>query len=227
MNSAVLQLPDGAGIHLIVGGSFGRAVGEQLESVWPGTVRTVIGAQGWPAGASASWPPARLRILVSGRDEPQLTEILDDRSYAWHTPWFPVILDHPRLRFGPIVTPGVGACHHCFDARRRQHEPARSAGRELQNFYREHPLIGPEGWLPAHVALAAAMIRATVPAVLTSENRTDLGGRVRQLHLLDLTATSAVVTGVHGCSRCGTPRPNPDRTWKPIADAFAGPVRHG
>jgi hypothetical protein len=38
---------------------------------------------------------------------PRLSEILDARSADWGTPWFPVLAEHPRLRVGPLVVPGV------------------------------------------------------------------------------------------------------------------------
>src|SRR6185436_18562784 len=56
-----------------------------------------------------------------------VTEVVDRAAFAWRRPWFPVLLDEPYLRCGPVAVPGRSACHGCFSRRRRQHAQAADA----------------------------------------------------------------------------------------------------
>ena len=101
---------------LAVGG-FGRRVAQRLS-----TVDSSVAAIDVTTGTHpAAWPDADLYVLAAEWEADELVEMVESSAFAWRRPWFPVLLDHPHLRVGPVVVPGQSACHRCFDRRRRQH----------------------------------------------------------------------------------------------------------
>jgi bacteriocin biosynthesis cyclodehydratase domain-containing protein len=213
------------GVHLIATGDFGVAVAERLQASRPELTITSPGTSAVPLTASSAWPSAALRVLLAWREAPRLAETLDARSADWRTPWLPVVMEHPRLRVGPVVVPGAGACYRCFLRRRQQHEPDTAVTAALHAHYDAEPTAGPRGYLPHHVTLAAALAEA---ALTRFDDGTLAGqaGLVRHYHLLEHQVSSAHVTGLHGCPRCRRHDPAVS-TWRQLAAEVSALVRPG
>ncbi|MFG2179974.1 TOMM precursor leader peptide-binding protein [Streptomyces abikoensis] len=207
-------------VHVLALGDFGVAVAEQLLREHDGV--EVTSDRDSHQQFSAGWPQADVRVLVSWREAPHLAEILDARSAAWRTPWFPIVAEHPRLRIGPLVVPGAGACYRCFRKRRAQHERDNAITAALHAHYDAEPAAGPEGFLPQHVSLAAGSALDLLHRLEDDGGRRD-AGTVRHWHLLEQLITSARVVGVHGCDRCRTNagRNPAGSSWEDLANDLA------
>ncbi|MDJ1132791.1 TOMM precursor leader peptide-binding protein [Streptomyces iconiensis] len=205
-------------VHVLAVGDFGAEVARCLGRAHPGTVVSHDrAARGTALLDSSGWPPARIRVLASWRETPRLMETLDARSADWRTPWFPVVNEHPRLRVGPVVVPGEGACYRCFRRRRAQHEPPSTRSTLLHTHYDAHPEAGVAGFLPHHVDMAAAAASDVLHRIERGESA-DTAGNVRHWNVLEHRMSSARVVGVHGCDRCR--RSSPDAataSWEPLA----------
>ncbi|MFE7295112.1 TOMM precursor leader peptide-binding protein [Streptomyces sp. NPDC057579] len=188
-------------VHVLALGDFGAAVAERLLREHDGI--EVTSDRDSLQQFSAGWPQADFRVLISWREPPHLADVLDARSAAWRIPWLPIVAEHPRLRIGPLVVPGAGACYRCFRKRRYQHERDSATTAALHAHYDAEPSAGPEGFLPQHVSLAAASALDLLHRFEDDGGRRD-AGMVRHWHLLEQLITSARVVGVHGCDRCRT-----------------------
>lgn len=208
-----------AQLHVLAVGDFGAEVARHLGRAHPGAL--VTSDKDSALLDSSGWPPARIRVLASWREAPRLMETLDARSAEWRTIWFPVVNEHPRLRVGPVVVPGEGACYRCFRRRRAQHEPPTTRTALLHAHYDAHPEAGVAGFLPHHVDMAAA----TATEMLRRVERGDAGevaGNVRHWNVLEHRMSTARVVGVHGCDRCR--RDSPDAaggSWEGLARELA------
>ncbi|MBT2454180.1 TOMM precursor leader peptide-binding protein [Streptomyces sp. ISL-86] len=213
-------------VHVLAVGDFGTAVADRLflerrDIAVTSDVKSSL-------EFSSVWPEAQVRILASWRETPRLAELLDARSADWGTTWFPVVAEHPRLRIGPVVVPGEGACYRCFRQRRSQHERDSSHTATLHAHYDASPAAGTAGFLPHHVDMAAGMALDVLRRVEAGETE-HLAGNVRHWHVLEQHVTGARVVGVHGCDRC---RPRPvdptSATWEQLArDLAPWPVLAG
>jgi bacteriocin biosynthesis cyclodehydratase domain-containing protein len=203
-------------VHLLAVGNFGEAVAGRLAAVREDTVVSAARTSRWPLTTSAAWPEADLRVLLSWREAPRLADVLDARSADWRTPWLPVVLEHPRLRVGPVVAPGHGACYACFLRRRKQHEPDAQITAALNARYDADPDAGPQGFLPHQVSLAAGMAEAEI-GYFDAGTLDERGGLVRHYHLLEHQITTSRVLRVHGCGRCNRAA-EPTSSWQQLAD---------
>lgn len=201
-----------APLHVMAVGAFGHQVASRLAGVVPGTVVTV--EDGGQRPDSSRWPTSARRVVVAWRPVPRLAARLDDLCHNWGDTWFSAILEHPYLRVGPTVVPGSGPCHECFDRRRFQHDPSAALVRALYAAY-DDPAVGPVGHLPHHAALATVLVLRTL-ADLDGAGK-DTPGVVRRLHLLDGSASTDRITGMHGCPRCGLGRDEVIRSVAPLA----------
>ncbi|GAB1641477.1 TOMM precursor leader peptide-binding protein [Krasilnikovia sp. MM14-A1259] len=206
-------------IHVIALGDFGTAVAKNLADGRPNITMTDSSGP-WPASASAQWPNAAIRILLSWREAPAVADVIDARAADWGTPWFTVTVDHPRLRLGPVVVPGAGACYRCFTRRRNQHERDRASTSAVHDLYDRDPKAGPGGFLPHHVTLAAALAEAQLDR-FDAATLDDSAGTVRHYNLLDHQASTATVVGLHGCDRCRPTTQRQDATWAALARDLA------
>jgi bacteriocin biosynthesis cyclodehydratase domain-containing protein len=203
-------------VHLLAVGALGRDVAERITREIDEAVITRVGDRGSPP---AAWPVARLHVLCAWRHVEGLADQIDECAHAWGVPWLPVVVEHPRLRVGPLVIPGAGPCYRCFRLRLAQHDPHASVASALVARYERDPWAGPAGHLPGHALLAAA---SALRAVYELDGATACAGRVRELNLLTQDTRSASVVGVHGCERCGSGRDERDRSWRALRDDLAG-----
>ncbi|WP_053690380.1 TOMM precursor leader peptide-binding protein [Streptomyces sp. WM6372] len=213
-------------VHVLAVGDFGTAVADRLLQERPEIAVTSDVKNSLEF--SSVWPEARVRILASWRETPRLAEMLDARSADWGTPWFPVVAEHPRLRIGPVVVPGEGACYRCFRQRRGQHERDNSHTATLHAYYDASPTAGTAGFLPHHVDMAAGMALDVLRRLEAGETER-LAGNVRHWHVLEQHMTGARVVGVHGCDRCRPRQADPaSATWQQLArDLGAWPALPG
>jgi hypothetical protein len=113
-------------------GEFGRRVGEELARTAPRSVvlDTTDGSH------PGRWPGRDVLVVAADGDPEPLTEAVERAAFAWRRPWFPIVVDHPYLRCGPVVVPGAGACGRCFRRRRAQHGAL--PGPDVRGFAQHH-----------------------------------------------------------------------------------------
>ncbi|MEU3568945.1 TOMM precursor leader peptide-binding protein [Kitasatospora sp. NPDC036755] len=201
-------------VHVLALGDFGTAVAERLRRDHDGVV--VTSDREGPQQFSARWPRADVRVLASWREAPAVAEALDARSAAWGTPWLPVVAEHPRLRIGPLVVPGKGACYRCFRRRRSQHERDSALTAALHAHYDAHAEAGPGGFLPQHAVLAAGAALDLLRRLEHDAGDKD-AGTIRHWHLLEQHLAAARVVGVHGCDRCRRTSTSAGSSWEDLA----------
>lgn len=204
-------------MHVLSVGNFGRAVADRLASGPSPAIVTRVDGSG--AADSASWPVAEVRVLCAWRPVPALARLLDELAFAWGVPWLPVIVEHPDLVVGPFVIPGEGACHGCLRRRFAQHSLSADIVSALHDRYEADPALGPGGFMPFHVRLAAAMI-------LEMLDRRE-AGRVVQVGLVTQRLRAGTVVGVHGCRRCRSPRDESTRSYARLGPELEPLLRAG
>ncbi|MGY4954750.1 TOMM precursor leader peptide-binding protein [Streptomyces nigrescens] len=202
-------------VHVLAVGDFGAAVAERLQRGHH-DVEVTSDREG-PLRFPASWPVADVRILASWREVPALSELVDARSADWRTTWLPVVAEHPRLRIGPLVVPGEGACYRCFRGRRAQHERDSALTAALHAHYDADSKAGPGGFLPQHAALAAGVALDLLRRLESAGGVGQDAGTVRHWHLLEQHLASARVVAVHGCDRCRRTSAPAGASWQELA----------
>lgn len=200
-------------VHILHLGAFAHEVHAAATQLLTSEGHEVTGADvavGRNA-APAFWPVSDLHVLVTGRPAPHLERLLDRSVVETRTPGATVLLEHPRLRLGPLVT-GSGACLGCLQVRRAQHDTTYAKTLPLLQAYDADPALEPAGHLPHHVGIAAAWLGDLVTALETGA-AADYSGRVSHLNLHTGTAGSDRVVGVHACPRCRATPPLHESTW--------------
>jgi bacteriocin biosynthesis cyclodehydratase domain-containing protein len=180
---------------LVVGvGAFGRRVAASLSAANSGSVVVLD-----PTVPLDDLPVRGCTVYAGDANSAQL-EVLDARAYRLGLAWLPVVLDHPYLRCGPFVVPGRGACHRCFERRRRQHPSEWSVSERSGG-------AAVSGFADHHVALAVALARRALrrdgpPRRYAPVYRVDMFGR---------SLGRAVVVPVNRCPRCRVRRDSAGR----------------
>jgi len=205
-------------IHVISVGAFGHAVATTLGALLPDVIETIADASTHPS----HWPAARVHLLAAWRPAPAISRTLDDMSHAWRTPFIEAVMETPFLRVGPIVVPGLGACHGCAERRALQHSPRPREHQALRDFYDANPQHGPRGFLPALADIAAARLAQGVHQV--DRDPAAAAGRVWRMNTVQRDTTSATVVGIHGCPRCGLDRDEATRGVARLARVARGLV---
>ncbi|MFD8815469.1 TOMM precursor leader peptide-binding protein [Streptomyces sp. NPDC059627] len=140
---------------------------------------------------------AKAVVVVLWRHSPAWCDEFDALAFRTRTRWLPVVMEHPRLRIGPLVSPGEGPCHRCFEQRRIQHDPHPETTAALAAAYDAAPESGPAGYLPHHARLAAHLAEA----MLSSH---DTAGLLTTVGLNAGKTASRRVSACHGCTRCSS-----------------------
>jgi bacteriocin biosynthesis cyclodehydratase domain-containing protein len=194
MASAIRVAP-GATVVCAVG-EFGAAVAGILTRVLPSTAE--IEPERLPAAFTAR--PKAL-VLALWRPVPALCEQADALAHTYGVPWLPITAEHPVTRIGPWIRPGAGPCHRCYVERRIQHDTHALTTSALHQAYDADADCGPQGYLPPHAQVAAAVALA----LLTRSPEQERAGDVTVYNPAQgLLATNPVV-GRHQCDRCGPP----------------------
>jgi bacteriocin biosynthesis cyclodehydratase domain-containing protein len=146
---------------------------------------------------STNWPAARARVLVTSVRDRAAERHLDTVARGTGKTWIPVQLEARSLRIGPVTGTPRAACLDCFDRRQEQHGRRSSTDVELE---RAHgPATSVEGFTPAHVDIAAAIISD----ITSSDERVAAAtSSLWRFGHSDLSAKEAVVIPVSGCRRC-------------------------
>jgi len=201
-------------VHVLPVGPLGEAVAGRL------TVAGILRGPCWPP---RRWPEARLRILSAWRPSPRLAAALDQACFAAGIPWIPVVFEHPVVRIGPAVVPGLGPCYTCARQRFLQHDEDADTTRAVHDFYDAHAGAGPAGYLPPVATIVAAVASRAVDRLDRDPGAE--AGLVRQLDILTMETTMGRVCGLSRCPRCGTA----DRTADALASQLSGALRraHG
>jgi bacteriocin biosynthesis cyclodehydratase domain-containing protein len=200
--------PEASIVHLLSVGPFGEAVGSYLKTIRDDIAQTSVIDNTVPL--PATWPDARLHVLVAWRPVPDLCELLNQLSHEWQRPFFPVIQDLTAIRFGPIVVPGRGACWKCWVTRWHQHSGWTKERASLLSYYASHSSVGPAGYLEPFALMTAVRIAQTVTAV---DSATATPGSLWQIDMLTRQVTGSIVVGVHDCRWCGLGRPKATRSF--------------
>lgn len=195
-------------VQLLVVGSFGKTVAGYLKTFRQDVLETVVADDVIPL--PETWEPARILALAAWRPVPSLCELLDDLCHRWARPFVPLIVDSRVLRLGPVVIPGREGCWRCWSMRHRQHGEWPEEQSALLQYYASHPDSGPQGFLEPFALMGAARIRQTIEAL---DSSTATAGQIWQIDMLTGHVVTGLVIGVHGCSRCGEPRPESTRSY--------------
>lgn len=199
----------GKPIHVFTAGAFGAAVVIRLRTLMTDVIVTACDTA--EATGPSYWPPARLHAIAAWRPVPRLARILNQTSYAWKTPFIPAVLEASHLVVGPVVVPGLGACHACYERRRLQHDPRPEARSALLNQYEQDPDSGAQGHLAVFADIAAVRMAQSIRQVETEPAQA--AGRVWRFDVLTRQVAASVVTGVHGCVHCGLRREEATRSY--------------
>ncbi|WZX99234.1 TOMM precursor leader peptide-binding protein [Bacillus sp. FSL W7-1360] len=196
-------------IHIIAVGKFGLEVATQIEKRVGHTVVTEM-PERLPLLPSDRFPVARLHILASWKPVSSLSKMMDNLSFAWNVPWIPIVLNHPQLQIGPVVTPKEGPCFHCYEKRVLQHSPFPGHIHAMHHYYDQTPTAGPKGYVRAFAGWSASHI-LYIDSILTIGDE-DVSGCLWQMDVLTRESCRSLVVGVHGCPRCGLGRSEKDRS---------------
>lgn len=186
-------------LHIVAIGAFGKAVASRLAGD-----NVVCDFD----SALTFLPDTAVRVVVAWRPVPALFSSVDHLAFETGVPWFPVVQQHPVIRIGPSVVPGIGPCYYCAQRRFLQHEESSLLDEALLQFYSVNSTVGPTGYLPPVVSIVAATVKRVVQRLATDPSAE--AGRVRQLNVVSLETTMGTVAGIHGCTRCGPPQQTTD-----------------
>jgi bacteriocin biosynthesis cyclodehydratase domain-containing protein len=210
-NKIYLPRPNGHihAVHILSVGAFGQAVAGALKRLVAGVYETRV--DGGHLTYPALWPTAQVHLLATWRPMPRLSRACDEMSHAWRAPFIEAVLETPNLRVGPVVVPGVGACHACAERRALQHSPRPIEHIALREFYDANPQQGPQGFLPGFPEIAAVRL-AQFMRQIRSEPAA-VAGRVWRMNTIHRETVSSMVVGVHECPRCGLKRDESTRSF--------------
>jgi bacteriocin biosynthesis cyclodehydratase domain-containing protein len=174
-------------------GKFGAAVAQALGTLRAVRPETLTSARG------------RLRELVSGADfvavalwrrHDEECDELDALACEQRVRWSLAVPIESALSFGPLVVPGHGACWRCYRRRAMTHHRAPERELALAEAYRKNPALGPHGFTPPMVWMAAGALLSDSGAAPSA------AGRLRRVNALTGVVIDTMVVGVHGCDRC-------------------------
>jgi bacteriocin biosynthesis cyclodehydratase domain-containing protein len=207
-------------VALLGYGPFGQRVADLLSSAIPS--RQVDSRD----GLSECFHTGTAAVVIAlWRTEPALTSRADELSFECMIPWLPVIMAHPGMRIGPLVSPGEGPCFRCFTMRLAQHDTRYETTVAIEGAYNGNSGTGPQGYLPQHVRIAAAVAMRMLAAIVSNPEGgtfTIPPGHVASFSLVRNTIAVDPVIACHNCDRCraqGAPklRRSGRRTLRPSA----------
>jgi bacteriocin biosynthesis cyclodehydratase domain-containing protein len=183
---------------IFTAGHFGQALGARMAASHGATCVDLLASAGQ---FDQLVEDASFVAVASWRAHPALCRELDDACFRHGVRWSMVQLDGDVLTCGPLVQPGKGACHHCYQSRAAAHSAALKWERELQAYYELNPEQGPAGYPAALLEIGAASLADDVLAV-------DAGARVRTIDVISSSVRESEVIGIHRCPRCRSRGPN-------------------
>ncbi|MGR6919183.1 hypothetical protein ACU635_33465 [[Actinomadura] parvosata] len=172
-------------------GAFGAAVARSLSASGTQVVSVPV------AGGDIAVPAAAATVVLAASVGAPAVEL--ELSRAAHEGGFaflPIVLEHPRLRVGPVSRAGSRGCSACYRNRTRQHALNVAAEDALEEHHRRDPVAADRGYLAHWPALAAALAGQVDPLV------------IRQFDLLSNTPLVSRLVPVHGCGVCASAPPD-------------------
>lgn len=204
--------PTASSLLVLTEGRFGQAVAERVAT--SAQVHTVLELRSAIGRLDELLANSSFVALALWRRYPSATDTVD-RACARHgVPWSSATLDARSLVIGPVVVPGVGACHACYRKRWLTHLDYPEREQALDAAYEADPDLGCKGFLPSSATIAAAGLEL---------DRADLAastGRIRMLDLVRGVFEETRVVRVHGCDRCGTPDSTGERFVRHLRTAL-------
>jgi len=177
---------------ILTAGHFGRAVGQHLA------------AHHGARCADLAQACAQLPALLDGEDfvgvalwrpYPQLCREVDQACFARGVRWSMVESQGETLTCGPLVVPGQGACHHCYQRRTASFLRAPEREQALRAHFDAQPECGVPGYPQALVMIGAAALLEDAAAGAPA-------ARVRSVDVLTSSVRESEVIGIHRCPRC-------------------------
>lgn len=197
---------------IITMGAFGSAVGHRVRERLAASPPIDISCFDLTALAFDLHPI----VWASSCERTTTADTIDEIAHRLGRTWIPIVFEHPVIRVGPFVRPGCGACYRCFVRRRNQHSLLPEHSSALHALYDRGESLGPSGFLPHHVELAAAIL------VRQCDRLTNGRLETAEVVLADVISGRLSTTGVvpvHRCDRCGA-RHRGDDTWASFEQLF-------
>ncbi|MEV6971355.1 TOMM precursor leader peptide-binding protein [Hamadaea sp. NPDC051192] len=172
------------GLTIVAVGDFGRAVADRIAQRLAGAqIQDAV----LPAGLAG---PV---VLASWRESRALGLALDAMvDVPW---WIPVVLAHPVIRVGPLLTRDVAGCYGCLLSRSLASEEHPDNTRALWGLYDHVPSAGPLGYLEHHAGVAAGLTAMMI------DRREQASRRVLSYHVLTADLRSDVFMPMPDCPR--------------------------
>jgi bacteriocin biosynthesis cyclodehydratase domain-containing protein len=189
---------------VIGGGAFGRRVAGFLADNEAGSQAAYDEPVDGDALESAFGRLNDAIVIALSRPNLELCQSADQLAFERNRIWLPIIMEHPVIRIGPLVRPPGGPCFTCSQRRRVQHELDDELGTVVQAAYMADRVRGPEGYLPHHARLAAAIGHGLLLASgrgqgCVSDKALD---SVLTIQLLNNCISQDRVLSCHDCSQC-------------------------
>lgn len=147
----------------------------------------------------ASVSGSDLLVAIMDGEDDQLADTLDRRSFLTGNAWFPVVLEFPAIRVGPVVVPGASACYACYLARRWQRDPLA----EISQAVLASKAPAPAGFFPHHALLAGSLTNKLLRDI-DSRGCVASAGCVRTVVLPNGELHASRAVGVDRCPRCSS-----------------------
>lgn len=171
-------------------GTFGARASQHLR---PGVAVSL------DASDVASLSGSDLLVAMMEREDDELADTLDQRSFLTGIAWFPVVLAFPAIRLGPVVVPGASACYACYLARRWQRDPLA----EISQAVLAGKAADPAGFFPHYALLAGALTNKLLEDI-DSRGCGASAGCVRTVVLPNAELHASRAVGVDRCPRCSS-----------------------
>jgi bacteriocin biosynthesis cyclodehydratase domain-containing protein len=200
-------------VALLALGPFGARVISLLADGHPGYCDYQLTCAQIPAAFTSG---ASAVVMALWRPDPGLCEVADDLAFRYRVPWLPIVMEHPVIRIGPVVSPAAGPCFRCYARRRNQHDLQTWVTAALQAVYTREPASGPAGYLPHHARLAAAVaidLLGRLNAETAPADPGQVAGEVTTIRLADGGLAVNRVVACNNCHRCDGAGPYAAPDW--------------
>jgi ribosomal protein S12 methylthiotransferase accessory factor len=188
-----------------------QVVQRAIEASDTGTLVTVGGAETViPEGIGALAPGCQLLVGCFDKGLAAADAWINQASLASGVPALFARLEGRVALLGPLVLPGVTACHACWQARSFACDTDPSSARAYADLLdrRRRPALHERAVPPPLAAVAGATVALEALKHLLSADLPTLAGRVQELDALRSRSELHAVLRVPGCPACWTPWPS-------------------
>ena len=209
---------------LVINGAFGQrvasllAAGQARDQVAPG------GADAAAIAAAFAGAAGAVVAVLSGPDA-DVCERADQLAFGCGKAWLPIVMAPPKVvRIGPLVCPPLGPCATCANRRRQQHDDLEGVSAAAEAVDQPSVSSGPDGFLPHHARLAAAIARGMLSALgsgAPGEQNVYLSTQFT-IRMSSSAVSTARVVSCHDCCRCRAGSPSRSaRDYRPLLSRTA------